>query len=56
MELAVVRGTITDGMIATESNVNALLAEAQAAGLDASILTALENIRDRKSTRLNSSH
>ncbi len=45
-KLAVVRGTITDGMIATESNVNALLAEAQAAGLDASILTALENIRD----------
>ena len=45
-QLAVAQGTITDGTIATESNVAALLAEAQAAGLDAATLTALENVKN----------
>ncbi|MCM1232109.1 MAG: hypothetical protein NC489_18465 [Ruminococcus flavefaciens] len=44
--LAVAQGKITDGTIATESNVDALLAEAQAAGLDTAMLTALENVRN----------
>ena len=45
-QLAVAQGTITDGTIVTESNVAALLAEAQAAGLDAATLTALENVKN----------
>ncbi len=45
-KLAVVQGTITDGTITTESNVDALLAEAKAAGLDAAMLTALENVKN----------
>ena len=45
-QLAVAKGAITDGTISIESNVEALLAEAQAAGLDVATLTALENVKN----------
>ena len=45
-QLAAAKGIITDGTISTESNIDALIAEAKAAGLDAAMISHLENVRD----------